>query len=379
MRKILPIMLIVGIVGVLGGLKKVKAASSLRLYFEPASSAVAVGGIRTVKLMADSGATYLSGIDLKLNFNSYVKVNKTTMNGTNFSVIQSASVSGSQITLTGYNSNKTTGQLPKGVFEIGTIELQGLSNGQGEILLASSQAVGNDGTTPLYFTVNYEKLMITVGTTAVATSTPVPTVPPSPTLPPTGTVQILNFKMSFSGVTSEAMCTNWPVQVMVLASNGVSKTYNDIVLSKTQESRDGLAVYKANVALNGFNQTNSLAVFIKGPKHLQTKYGKNNQVDFYGVSGGEIGGLTKDVNTSPTFDFSGYPLLAGDMTRYIDGKEAGVIDGRDFSYIKSEVVKRSSVGPGEDLSADLNGNCAYESQDTALFMLALKDKLEQLY
>lgn len=189
----------------------------------------------------------------------------------------------------------------------------------------------------------------------------------------------LNFKMAFAGVTEGAQCADWKVQVMVLGPNNQTKTYNDVTLTEDAVTASGLQSYRVGLRLTGFVPTSNVAVFVKGPKQLQVKYGIDGQVAYYNKVGGELTGLTNNSATSPIFDFTGYPLLAGDVTGDTAGAQDGIADGRDFSYIKGEVVKRSSVDPGHDLPADLNGNCAYESQDTALFMLSLKEKQAQLY
>ena len=118
-----------------------------------------------------------------------------------------------------------------------------------------------------------------------------------------------------------------------------------------------------------------LGVFLKGPRHLQMKYGVDDQVEFYNQSEGKIS-VTASSATTPVHDFTKYPLMAGDVTGPEDEGQDGVVDGLDFSYVKTEVNKRLE---GDNMLADLNGNCKLESQDLTLLMLAMKDKQEQLY
>ena len=118
-----------------------------------------------------------------------------------------------------------------------------------------------------------------------------------------------------------------------------------------------------------------MAVFIKGPRHLQVKYGVSGQDYFYNQQGGAVK-VTSSGMTTPINDFTKYSLLAGDVAGQNGEGQDGVVDGLDFSYVKAEVNKRTE---GDQQVADLNGNCKLESQDLTLLMLAMKDKQEQLY
>ncbi|MBP9817823.1 hypothetical protein KBC75_03675 [Candidatus Shapirobacteria bacterium] len=204
-----------------------------------------------------------------------------------------------------------------------------------------------------------------------ATRVPTPTVPgqATPTMAIAGSFGTVKFRISFNGVLSGAMCArNWPVEVTVL-DEGQTKLYKNIVLTEVGNGT-GRAIYQGQVAVVGVVNPTSLALFIKGPKQIQTKYGVDNQVDFYNLPGGKISILSDKV-----YDFSGYPLNAGDVVGS-DVNQDGTVDGRDFSYIKTEVAKRTE---GNNMLADMNGNCKLESQDLALMMLTLKDRQGQLY
>lgn len=190
----------------------------------------------------------------------------------------------------------------------------------------------------------------------------------------------LKFRMAFYGIRGDAMCADgakMPLTVTVRAADGTAKTYSDVVPTRVNSSGD-LALYDVSLRLAGFTYKNNISVFVKGPKSLQVKYGKNNQSDYYGVAGGELSGLTSSESTTPTFDFSKYPLLAGDVTGS-SGTQDGVVDGLDFSYIKTESVKRTEVETHGYMTADTNGNCKMESQDVANMMLSLSVKQGQLY
>jgi hypothetical protein len=202
----------------------------------------------------------------------------------------------------------------------------------------------------------------------------------TPTDPASADDSFLKFKMSFYGVRGDAQCADaekLPLNVTVRGSDGTAKTYNGIVATKSGTSGD-LGVYEVKMRLNGFNKRNGVAVFLKGPKSLQVKYGVNNQSSHYNVAGGELSGLTNSESSTPTFDFTKYPLLSGDVTGQ-NGTQDGVVDGLDFSYIKSESIKRTEVSSHGYMKADMNGNCKMESQDVANMMLSLSVKQGQLY
>jgi hypothetical protein len=220
-----------------------------------------------------------------------------------------------------------------------------------------------------------------------ATNTRVPTATRTPTNIPTATPTListapyLNFRMSFLGVANNALCADgekMPLIVTLLAKDGASKVYRDVMpVKESAVAGSTWATYKVGLRLDGFEYKNNVVVFVKGPKHLQVKYGKDNQNAFYNMSGGELMGLTSNPTNSPTFNFTNYPVLAGDVTGATNGVPDGTIDGLDFSFIKNEAIKRTR-GKSQ-IHADTNGNCEMESSDLAWMMLALVDKQEQVY
>lgn len=186
-----------------------------------------------------------------------------------------------------------------------------------------------------------------------------------------GGTGMFQFKTTFAGVTAGAQCANdWKGQIMLRWGDNQSKIFSNVPFVKTDETTDGLMVFKAEVPMTEVGAKDGLAVFVKGPRSIQTKFGKDHQDFFYNQPGGELSWAEGAV-----FDFSKYPNLAGDVSG-LDNKPDGKVDAIDFSSIKSEVVKRSE---GDGMIADLNGNCKLESQDLSLLMMAMKDKQEQLY
>jgi hypothetical protein len=176
---------------------------------------------------------------------------------------------------------------------------------------------------------------------------------------------------SYAGIKPDAKCVNnWSITVVVTASNGTSKTFNNVIIPVKLDgvTSAGLAKYGLSLDLSDFASTSNLAVFVKGSKHIQVKYGKDGQTGFYNLPNGTI-----DVLTAKTYDFSGYPLLAGDIN------QDGMVNGVDFSQEKTAAITRKTIVEGQNMVEDLNGNCGLESQDVSLLMITLNQKQDQLY
>ena len=194
----------------------------------------------------------------------------------------------------------------------------------------------------------------------------------------TGDEPILNYEVAFGGVDpANAKCAvNWPMQMIVL-SNGESKVYSGVKATSSTE-RGGKVIYKGSLPLIGFNHTSDVAVFIKGPKHLQMKYAVQNQSESYKKPGGELV-LTKDAATSVVYNFSAYPMLPGDVVgATVDDGPNGEINGVDFAYVKNRPT-HERVDDGGYLKADLSGNCLVETGDLTVLKVSLETKQGQLY
>jgi len=189
---------------------------------------------------------------------------------------------------------------------------------------------------------------------------------------------VLNYKISFGGVvpTSAQCAVKWPLQFIVLAA-GESKVYSNVIPTSSATVGTKL-VFSGSLTLTGFTKLSGVAVFIKGPKHLQVKYGINNQAAMYNKAGGEIT-LANVVSTSPIYDFSLYPLIPGDVIGTNSEVQDGVINGVDYAYIKSKSILHETVVDGSLLKSDLDGNCQANSNDINLLKISLQDKQGQLY
>lgn len=196
-----------------------------------------------------------------------------------------------------------------------------------------------------------------------------------PTQPPTGDDAVLNFKIAYRSLTPDAKCyANWPVKLIVMGG-GVTKVYTNVALTPDQNDPK---IMRGSVVLTGFNAKNGVAVFFKNSKSLQNKYGVNNQGEIYNKAGGELT-LTNSAQTSPVYDFTGYPLMPGDVVSENSEVQDGVVNGLDFAYLKSKVVTHQTVNPGEYLQGDLDGNCQLNSGDVTVFKRTLEEKQGQLY
>jgi hypothetical protein len=238
----------------------------------------------------------------------------------------------------------------------------------------------------------------TDGPGPIATATKVPTMPTkvptatptlkptaTPTLKPTATPTVVQptatptinqtavnlvAKVTFAGVNGSAQCaTNWLVKAITLGG-GKTEVDTGITAVRTGAVVNNLEVYKVTVGINSVTSRSGLALFVKGPAHLQMKYAIDGQSKEYDKAGGElcIGSSCPDI-----YDFTKFPILAGDVN------QDGVINGLDFSIVKTDSISRKSVAAGGYMSSDLNGNCQMESQDLSLLMLSLSYKQSQLY
>jgi hypothetical protein len=331
-------------------------------YMVPATGSLKIGDKVTTKLMVSTGPSKVSVVFVNLQFDtSKLKVNSVVVNRNNFSGVYMESVANGIVSMYG-TSSKPTSQLPSGEIEVATIELEAVGAGGASMSVKSYEVTGPSTSN------DYSYQLAWTAPSFSISGAPTPT-----SVVGNGTDGVLKFRMSFAGVNTGAACSNnWPVSVTVMSGNE-NKTYNNIAV--TEDGSDGVKkIYKGEVLLSGFSAKSNIAVFLKGNKHIQVKYGKSGQSEFYNMPGGTIS-IDSNPNNTPVIDLTKYPLTVGDITGE-SGKQDGVVDGLDFSFVKTEVNKRSE---GDGLLADMNGNCKLESQDLTLLMLAMKDKQEQLY
>ncbi len=191
---------------------------------------------------------------------------------------------------------------------------------------------------------------------------------------------VLNYKVQYAYVKPDySKCfvpSDWPLQVTVL-SGGMTKTYKDVVPTKINRSGDFVTA-EGSLLLEGFDKTTNIAVFMKGPKHLQMKYAVNKQGGRYNKAGGELT-LTKYVETSPVYDFTAYPILSGDVVGKNSNNPDGVVDGYDWTEIKKWAKVFETTEDGGYFKADLDGSCQVNSNDLYQLRKTLEEKQGELY
>lgn len=201
----------------------------------------------------------------------------------------------------------------------------------------------------------------------------------TPTLTPQGDTAV-KFKMTFSGLVGldqpPPVCyNNWPVKVLVMGG-GNSMVYPNILAIRDTSVTDRL-VFGVQLTMPGFSQKDNVALFVKGPKHLQVKYGVSGQQGQYQSPSGQLTlSETLDENT-PVFDFTGYADLAGDVVGSADGSQDGRIDVVDFSAVKAASQTSETVDNSHKM--DLDGNCMLNSNDLEVLKQSLKVKQSELY
>ncbi|MCL4384672.1 hypothetical protein M1116_04410 [Patescibacteria group bacterium] len=303
--------------------------------------------------------------DNKLSFDATRTSDLVSVNGDYFTNVELAAVSHDQ---NGYaecvdlafSSNKAVTNLATGAKRVATVKLTVRNSGSGTLAMIASKSQVS-GSNPNASSNDMSLSIDSAGQASYNFSGSNDSGPGS----------VAHFKMAYLGLLPNARCANnWNLQ-MVALGNGVTKAFSAVGAGSTQIS-NGKVIFEFTKVLSGFTQTNNVALFLRGPKHLQMKYGAQNQGGMYNKAGGELT-LTGNANTSTTYDFSAYPLLTGDVN------QDGVINGVDFSTIKAETLIHKQVAVGANLDGDLDGDCMATNNDVQLFKTSLQEKQGQLY
>jgi len=172
-----------------------------------------------------------------------------------------------------------------------------------------------------------------------------------------------DFKIAFEGLNNDAKCVNgWTVDVEVKGDKGLSQKLSQIVLVK-ERSFAVSPTYRGQIEIDGYTGE-KLLVYITGPKQMKMKYGKDLQQSKFVATTGEI-----VLTVGRVFDFSGYPLLAGDVTG-AGKKKDGVVAKDDVTMIRLSAGKREVSDGIKELVTDVNGDCVVNSLDV---MMAMKN------
>jgi hypothetical protein len=186
----------------------------------------------------------------------------------------------------------------------------------------------------------------------------------------------LRFYYAFDGVIKDnSKCgMKLPIDVMVVDKEGnkfkVDNYKGEYVGNKKVNGMD-LEYFVAELELGENMNLNDLAVFIKGPKHLQLKYGVDKQKDYYNTLYGQLKAFNLGDDEDKVYDFTLYPLLAGDIN---GGKQDGFVNALDYSYVKKQLTIDKP-----DISVDLDGNCKVNAGDLNLVLKTLREKEDQNY
>ncbi len=372
----------------------------------------AVGEVVPVKIhfLTESGAK-VDGVQTELCWGSHLKLDESgivvnTQNGFDSNpiiVIKDNCVTLVATSKLAADKLKTTG-------EVFALNFKALSEGEGSITInkESSMVTGDNSASALDKEIAVTAVENTTYKIAGSSSEicetdadcpagyecyqpPMPTCPPSENcldvLPfkycrPISSSQwpVLNYKVQYAFVKSDySKCfvpSDWPLQVTVL-SGGITKIYKDVVPTKISRSGDFVTA-EGSLILDGFDKTTNIAVFIKGPKHLQMKYAIDNQKTRYSKAGGELN-LTKSIETSPVYDFTAYPILSGDVVGKNSNNPDGVVDGYDWTEVKKWAKVLETVEDGGYIKSDLDGSCQVNSNDLYQLRKTLEEKQGELY
>lgn len=201
-----------------------------------------------------------------------------------------------------------------------------------------------------------------------ATLTPTPEVTVTP-IPEDKARVSVDFTFMGIATTLTPKCMSSP-KVNVLIMSGDEKEEKDVVAKHVAGTTKYNLVFDLDSKFVG---KDNVSIFLKGPQHLRVKYGVSGQKSVYNELHGKLSIVGGKENK---FDFSTYPILAGDVA---SGKQDGFINPLDFAYIKKVGGERTRVNDGEFLWGDLNGDCMVNAGDIAIFLNSLVEKQDQSY
>jgi len=259
-------------------------------------------------------------------------------------------------------------QLPSGIFEVAKIKMNAIAAGEGKISWLQDETTKLSG--PIAANGDEKDIEIKDYTDA---SYRVEEIIKSKL--------IMKFKMTFEEVlaTSECAKQQWKtVGVRVMDQEGIvaedlgaslTPTTTTVVVGE-HENKKELQVFEVTAGLVNFQPKGNIFALVKGPMHLYDKYGVDGQSEEYKLYLGKLNGITSDPATTKVFDFSHYPLLAGDVNG--DNK----MNAADYSKIKTALAN----GKKEAVTAvDLNGDCILNSTETVIFIKNINEKNGKMY
>ncbi len=198
---------------------------------------------------------------------------------------------------------------------------------------------------------------------------------------PDYTAPKLNLYFAISGVKKLDSCfgnLKFNVTVTKDGSNTVtSREVTATVVDNRFNTNLGDQIFKiSDFALtNDYALTDKIKITIgSNRKILATIYGKDSQnAGFPALNKSQI--LVSDL-ANKTLSLFDYPILNGDIgTQGSLGTQDKVVNGADFAFMKNEWGK--TCKSGENLNADLNGDCRVDTFDLQILKNAMAEQYSQ--
>jgi hypothetical protein len=189
----------------------------------------------------------------------------------------------------------------------------------------------------------------------------------------------LNMFFAISGVKAVNPCfgdLSFKINVAKDGQDGITGNVTATIVDN-KFNVNGDQVFKiSNFALDSnYALTDKIKIFISGKKTLATLYGKNSQNSGFGaLNTSQI--LVSSLSDNAVLDLWAYPVLNGDVGKEGQlGTQDGVVNAVDFSYMKNQWGRTCSAG--QNLEADLNGDCRVDTFDLQILKNAMAEQYAQ--
>ncbi|MEI8068044.1 MAG: hypothetical protein WCG91_03840 [Candidatus Shapirobacteria bacterium] len=194
----------------------------------------------------------------------------------------------------------------------------------------------------------------------------------------------LDFDMTFKGIKKDVSKCASNIEVKLFAqspdgnSNEVTATAvktDRIKTIKVAGEDINYIIYEVrNVAFDAdFVSRDNITLYVTGYEYGQMEYAADGQSEFFDGVTGDLS-LTDGQNTK--YDFTAYPMLAGDAVGEDEDVPDGKIDSNDFAYIKANLDK--TVPDGQHLLGDFDRTCKINSGDSTLLKYSLIERLSKI-
>jgi hypothetical protein len=140
-----------------------------------------------------------------------------------------------------------------------------------------------------------------------------------------------------------------------------------IVPKEIDPESTALLVFTGKTYLGDYVPEGNFYALIAGPAHITDKYGEDNQSGEYKMYLGNLSGMTDNLETTKLFDFTGYPLRAGNTD------DDDVMNAMDYSAIITDLLKEDCV------RTDMDGNGLVNNADLKIFTNNIKIRNGKMY